>query len=306
MKIFGIMITYRRRAAVADFLARLAEQEPVLDHLLVVDNAADDAVSQLVTSHVGHPSSIDYVAMPENLGPAGGIAAGMSAIMTAAGPDDWMVLLDDDDPPWSTTILSDLRDFAVARARDEPSTGAVALDGARWDPRRARLWRPPTTGVAEALEVDYLTGDGFPFYRVKAVKDVGPPDERLFFGFDDLEIGLRLRRSGYRLFLHGELYRERQSLAGAAGNATADAAAKRSRIPPPWRRYYAVRNLLYLARLSGGLPSGIRVTMLYGLASPVFAVMRRERRSGQRLRLSLRACVDGWLARLGRRVSPDP
>lgn len=302
MKLFGIMITYRRRDELVAYLNYLSRVEPVFHYLLVVDNDHDCEIRRIVESCAASTHT-EYMEMADNVGPAGGIAAGMRLVLSMAEPEDWIVLLDDDDPPWSHDVFGTLRDFTVDMVRQEPRTAGVGITGGTWDNWRTRLRAPTWFAGAPGLPVDYLGGDGFPFYSVASIRDVGVFDDQLFFGLDDLEMGLRLRQRNWLLFLHGPLARERLRL---SSNRASGAAVYSSEVPPPWRRYYGVRNLIHIARRYLGTAAALRVTLLYGLASPLVGILRREQRSSARFRLTMLACWDGWRGRLGRRVEPVP
>ena len=102
----GVLVTYRRPAALAEMLDRLGDQQRRLDTLVVVDNDLDESARPTVAAFAGldtAPGRVDYVPAGANTGPAGGIALGMRSALDHATDDDWVVSLDDDDPPPSST-----------------------------------------------------------------------------------------------------------------------------------------------------------------------------------------------------------
>ncbi len=60
---------------------------------------------------------IEYLWPGENMGFAGGVAAGMRRALEFARDDDWIVLLDDDDPPRFPSALETLSAFAAEMRR---------------------------------------------------------------------------------------------------------------------------------------------------------------------------------------------
>jgi hypothetical protein len=74
---------------------------------------------------------------------------------------------------------------------------------------------------------------------------------------------------------------------------------------PGWRRYYSLRNLIYLLRQHGHTLTALRVTILRGVAKPLLNLPLRPVLGLRHLRSNLRAARDGWTGRLGRQVSPD-
>src|SRR5690606_25714143 len=153
---------------------------------------------------------------------------------------DWIVLLDDDDPPEAPTLLADLLRLGERlRAGGEPVRG-VGLCAARFDTARARSVPVDDAELAGPVAADWIGGNNFPLYAVAAVRAVGVFDDRLFFGFDDLEYGLRLVGAGYRIYAHGDLWHRARVDAGRIG---IDRSPSRALDAPTWRRYYSLRNL---------------------------------------------------------------
>ena len=295
----GLLITYRRPAELAQTLARLAEQSRRLDRLVVVDNHPTPETRELVRATAPAQAPSDYVAAPENLGPAGGIALGVLAIDRFAADQDWIVLLDDDNPPATARCWRSWR-ASASGCGPGPATGAVGLVGARFDPGAGRLRRVPDTELVDGVAVDYVGGGQFPFYRVAAVRAVGNFRQDLFFGFDDLEYGLRLRAAGYAIYGHGTLWREERRRQGRLGLTVRPAAGVSE---PSWRRYYSLRNLIAILRSSGNARGALRVTLVTGLAVPALNLVRRPRRrpGTSRSRLSLPSRLD---RPVGRTVDP--
>jgi glycosyltransferase involved in cell wall biosynthesis len=294
--VLGVLVTYRRPRALATMLARLAAQEAPPEALLVVDNAGMPETGAVLRRHApGLPARL--LSPGENLGPAGGFALGMRQAVEVAGPDDWILLLDDDDPPPErrTRFLADLRAVAAQVAEQDPVTGAVGAGGAWFDARRGRMRRVADRELADLVRVDCIANSLFPLYRVRAVREAGVQDGRLFFGFGELEYGLRLQAAGFHLYLAGAPCRQRRG--GRPPRAGA-------RVQPPWRRYYGVRNMVHLLRTSGHSLAAARVTVLQGLARPLLSAPGAGQSRLAAVRAALSGARDGWRGRLGRTVEP--
>ena len=292
----GVLVTFRRPALLADHLARLARQTHPLSSLTVVDNDADPAIRDLVESSAasGAAESVRYLALGGNPGPAGGFTAGIAAVLPDAGADDLIVLLDDNDPPRTDTVFEDSLATYRSLCLDHDDVGGVGSWGAVLG-RRGRL-RMAT--AEEPAAVHYLAGGGCPHYSVAALAAVGGPDPDLFFGFEELDLGLAIHRAGYRLWSSG--------LARAHGWAEmmepTRAAATVS--APTWRRYYGIRNLVVVLRKDGRTADALFVSAVAGIAKPLFNLVIRPRLAIENLRMNVRAVLDGWRDRLGKRVDP--
>ena len=301
-RLLGILITFRRPRELALMLQRLADSERPVDRLVVVDNSPTADAELLVERYRGRGRAAEYVAAPENLGPAGAVALAMGRLLADAADDDWIVLFDDGEPP-GTEELAELWDFAARMRAADPRLGAVGGVGATFDWARGRVVRVPDHRLEGPVPVDYIGSGQLPLYRVPAVRAVGVFKPELFFGFEELEYGLRLRAAGWSLYVDGDRWRAGRQLLGrldVAGGPTVGLAET------TWRDYYRLRNLIAILLGAGRPRVAARVSLLVGLGKPLANAPRQPGRSLRRLRLNWRACRDGWTGNLGRTVEPEP
>jgi len=294
----GVLVTFRRPAGVRTMLMSLAAQTRPLDDLVVVDNDNDSTTREIVRT--GAPAA-EYVPAAENLGPAGGIAVGMGRLLERASDSDWLVTLDDDNPPLDETTLERLCEFALEMSGREPLTAAVGWAGARFDRRKGQMVRIDDTELGSTVAVDYIAGNQYPLYSVVAVRAVGPFRSDLFFGFEELEYGLRLRDAGFKLFCDGPTWYARRT---AYERLSTTLVPSRRLSALTWRRYYALRNLISILRDCGATPAALRVTLVAGIAKPLVNEALHPRQALLHLQLNARACRDAWTRRMGRVVEP--
>ena len=301
-RLFGILVTFRRPRALEVMLEALLAQSQPIQEILVVDNAASKGNRSITEANAARDLSTTYLPTGDNLGPAGAISIGMERVLEQAGDDDWVVLFDDDDPPQERGLLEELRAFALELLPRDGAIAGVGTAGARFDARRGRLVRTPDDQLIGAVPVDCIGGNQLPMYRVSAVREVGPFHSDLFFGFDDLEYGLRLRRAGWSLYAHGEIQRRSRERLGRLKRSPRPARRLR---PLGWRDYYSVRNLIWICRAQGWTTTALRLSLAHVIGKPLVNVGRQPRLALKALSLNSRACRDAWLSRLGRRVEPD-
>lgn len=294
MRTHGLLVTFRRRDALVDHLRILSEQTRSLTSLLVVDNDNDPEIRALVETNTAAACEIRYLPLDDNPGPAGAIAAGIAEILERQPDDDWLVLLDDDDPPPRPTTLDALATTTNELQASHPDLGGVGLWGSTLE-RGGRL-RAATTDAPEV--VAYLPGGACPHYSVGVLRQTGGPDPGLFFGFDDLDLGLRLARADATLWSSG-LARE-HGWTSMVENRTAAGSVE----PPTWRRYYSLRNLVLVLRRNGRPGSALTMSLLAGVAKPLVNLPRRPRTSWLNLRLNLLALRHGWTGRGGKHLDP--
>jgi glycosyltransferase involved in cell wall biosynthesis len=300
--LFGVLVTFRRPAALESMLQRLAEQDRPPDRLVVVDNFPMPETEAIVAAFQESGRAVEYVASPENVGPGGGVAEGMRRILATADDDDWILVLDDGDPPHSPNALGELMRFGKAMVRRDPMTGGVGIVGARFDWRRGRAVRPRDEELTGPVPVDVIGGNNLPLFRVRAIREAGSFSPEVFFGFEELEHGLRVRKAGYSIYADGERWRQQRIEAGRMG---LDVRPSATLAAPIWRRYYSLRNMIYILRSHGRTGAAIRVTLLHGLAKPLANLAVSPRKALRHLRLNGKACWHAWTGRMGRTVEPD-
>jgi glycosyltransferase involved in cell wall biosynthesis len=302
--VHGVLVTYRRPEALPETLRRVTGQTRPPDTLVVVDNDPDASARASVeaTGRTGCATAVSYVAAGANLGPAGGIALGMRQVLAGAADDDWILVLDDDDPPPSLDLVADLVRFGDGLRADRPDLGGVGTCGARFQPARARSVRVPDDELAGAVPADWMGSGQFPLYSVRAVRTVGVFDEALFFGFDDLEFGLRLSAAGFPIYAHGELWRTSRA---ALGRLDFDASPSRDLGEPTWRRYYSLRNLVYILRKQGHDRAAARL-VARSAGKVLYNLPRQPRLAARHLALNARAVTDAYRGRMGLTVPPSP
>jgi glycosyltransferase involved in cell wall biosynthesis len=298
-RLFGVLVTFNRPGPLALTLKRLAEQERPLDELVVIDNAPDES-SRRVVREAAAPFPIEHVEMSENVGFTGGVSAGMLHVLDRADPEDWVVVFDDDDPVPYPTVVADLERFAIEMRASDPRTAAVGITGGRFDWKRGRIQRVPDAELDGPVVVDHVAGNQIPFFLVEAIRSVGPFYAPLFFGLSELEFGLRLSRAGYSLYAHGDLWRRRRT---EAGRLALDASPAWRVGPWNWRRYYVLRNSIFMLRAFGHGRTAIRVACA-NLAKAVVNLPLRPRLAARHLAFNVKACADGWAGRMGMRVQP--
>jgi glycosyltransferase involved in cell wall biosynthesis len=298
--LFGILVTYRRPAQLSDTLSRLKAQSLCPDRLIVVDNAPSPENEELLRRRYSREGT-EYLGTSANLGPAGGIALGMQRVLEFADDRDWILLLDDDDPPGEPDTVDHLYRFARKSRDADPRTAGVGLLGARFDFGRGRLHRMEDHELEGSVAVDYIGGNAFPTYLTGAVREVGTFASALFWGFDDLEFGLRLRRAGYSMYADGPRWLAGREKGGRLGLHVQPSLRVAG---PNWRRYYTLRNVIYILRTHGHRSAALRVSLLQGLGKPLANLVVDPRASVQSLAMNWKSCRDGWLGRMGLTVEP--
>jgi GT2 family glycosyltransferase len=301
-KIFGILLTFRRQSLLPDALRKILSQTRWVDQLLVVDNENSAATKAIVEQFYREfpKAKIQYVATPQNLGSAGGWAFGMQRVLEVAADGDWILPLDDDDPPRERHDVERIAEFARTMERQVADLGAVGIIGARLMERDGRVLRLPDGELRGPVSVDWVGTGNLPLYKVAAVRRAGVFDHRLFFGHTEMEFGLRLRSHGFRIFAHGEMWKERRGRCGQLGMVKPRSLVCRLR----WEQYYSIRNYIYIMKRLRRWDIVVKYVAVQCIAKPLWTAFVKPSHAIPGLRVAVRACWDGLVGRMGCRVEP--
>ena len=249
----AVVVTYRRPDDLAKSLDAVTAQTRPPEHLVVVDNADEDRVRDLVA---GQPIPSTYVGSRRNLGGAGGFALGMLHALALGA--DWVWCADDDGRPQDPTVLATLMACAQRHGLAEVSPMVCNLDDPQrlaFPLRRGIAWRRRVSELrAEGADQDLLPGIASLFngalFRAATLEAVGVPDLRLFVRGDETEIHRRLVRSGLPFgtcldasYLHPQGSDEFKPILGGRMH---------TQYPDnPTKRYFTYRNRGYLLSQPG-------------------------------------------------------
>jgi len=225
-----VVVTWNGRHLLDDCLASLAAQvaSDLAIEIIVVDNGSSDGTTDWLAT--AHPA-VTVIALPDNLGFAGGANAGIRA---ATG--EVVLLINNDataEPGFvdaaTRAVLADdsvaaVTGLIVLAERYSPATkerdaALVAADGSAWSADAGGIQLVNSTGNivtrdANGLDRDWLaplselrrpSGDvagfsgGAVALRRSAVTAVGLFDERYFMYYEDTDLAWRLRAAGWSI-----------------------------------------------------------------------------------------------------------
>lgn len=294
-KLWGIIVTYHRPVELGAMLRAVALQTRPPDHVVVVDNGSDDSARD-----VAQAAGATYIDAQENLGPAGGVALAMGHILSVAGDNDWVLSLDDDDPPLADDLIEGVWHYGLDRIEVDPLTAGVGMHGADYNHKLGTFRRYEDQELTGDLVVSVVAGGSLPMYRISTLRKVGVFEPALFFGFEEGEFGLRIKDAGLRLYVQGKLARRARQLWGQWGKSSSQVRTAPGKAA--WRRYYSVRNSTLLAHRYASRWAPL-YTGLGGAAKGTIALLQ-QRRPLREVILPLRGAMEGLLRRSGRTINP--
>jgi GT2 family glycosyltransferase len=231
--------TFDRPEILRSTIRAFLEQTLPPAEILVIDNGVNASTPLVVESFRDAP--VRYHRMGYNAGPAGAAAYGLRRLAEVG--HEWIVCGDDDDPPLTSDTLERLMRLAL---RAGGNLGAVGVTGARWDWHRSgrRIKMDlPERGI---VDVDVIGGSKLPTIHRDVVMNVGVHNPALFFGQEEFEYCLRIRKAGYRIAVDAELFR-RYVNHPQFRSKMLPRGVLRSR-HDVWRDYYNTRNYIYFMR----------------------------------------------------------
>lgn len=244
MSFAGFIMTYEREDVLAKTINKIFDQTRPPEKLLIVDNSHSDNTERLISQL--SDSRLAYFRMGYNGGPAGAAKVGMQIL--AREGFEWIYWGDDDDPPRVINAFEIL--LSIPGRINEKKIGALGLMGNRFNFKKGAFSRIPNEELKGIVEVDSIAGNNTLIINGQAALKCALPDQRLFFGLEELDYCLSLKGGGYKLFIDGDMYFLLKKTANKhlANSEVSDYRhlsfdVRRESL---WREYYSIRNLIFL------------------------------------------------------------
>jgi rhamnopyranosyl-N-acetylglucosaminyl-diphospho-decaprenol beta-1,3/1,4-galactofuranosyltransferase len=296
-RVCAIVVTYNRPGLLRACLVALQGQTRPVDTLLVVDNASTDGTRAMLRADF--PAAATVLALPTNVGGAGGFHAGMK--WAYAQGYDWLWITDDDARP-----APDCLERLLAHARPD-AVLVPPMEDRDGHPHGVAVWRgrpvwadAATLGGTGAVRGDFLFPFVGPLIARGVVAQVGLPRRDFFVWFEDYEYSLRiLDRTTAAIILVPEA-RVFHEFGGGSREIRFLWWRRLRSEQPPWKTYYAARNRYVLTR-ARRKPGELLLYFLDQLGRLGVDIAYGPER-WERARLRLRGLRDGIVGRLGKRV----
>ena len=294
----AFIITKDRPNELIKTIKKLLDQSFPPSYILVVDNGAQTESKDRINDL--HDTRISHHLTGYNAGPAGGAYWGLKLLFEKGY--DWVLWVDDDDPPKFDNLIEDL--FEIVHHNDNNFLGMVGSVGERFDRIKGKIVRFKDEQLIGFLEVDTISGNMFPLVSKRTFDKGILPSKDLFFGFEDLDFGLSIKRAGFKIITSGDLHLKHRKLAGRL-NFKKNTNFKRS-IHSIWREYYSVRSLIHIL-LHNEKSLLATVTCISRNLIKSFVVFKYGMYYGKKSsRMILLGLFDGIFKRMGMRISPVP
>jgi GT2 family glycosyltransferase len=295
-KFAAFVITKDRPDTLFSTVQKLMNQSLPPSFVLVIDNGSQDLTSvrikELNDERISH-HSVGY-----NAGPAGGAYWGMKLLFERGF--DWVLWVDDDDPPKFDDLFEKM--FKIVSDNDNDTLGMVGAVGERFDKRKVKIVRFEDKQLKGYLDVDTISGNMFPIVSRRVFQHGLLPTADLFFGFEDLDFSLSLKRSGFRIIISGDIHFMHREFAGRL-NLRKMTQTKRPK-ESLWREYYSVRSLVYIVLYREQLVVGFLALIVRNFLKSFFVFKYGFNYGKKANYMILKGLFDGFFGRMGMRILP--
>lgn len=240
-KFAAFVMTYQRNETLVSTLRTLLNQTVPPQKILIVDNDPGKGALSVLEHFTTEP--VHYFSVGYNSGPAGAAEAGLKIL--ADEGFDWILWTDDDDPP----IFENTFELLINMAENHANCGCVGAVGQRYKIDKGMIDRVADIelGYIGSIEVDNIAGGMSKIVSGRAVREKNIlPDAGLFFGFEELDFDLRLKKAGFVLLADRSFYKKHRDYNHRTGIKIQR--GKKKPVDKLWREYYSTRNSLYIVQ----------------------------------------------------------
>jgi len=292
----AFIMTYERADILPDTIDQILTQTLPPDKILIVDNSETTNTSAL-TDQLNNPM-LEYYRVGYNAGPAEAAKIGLRKL--AEEGYDWIAWCDDDDPP----KFEDSFERVLKAVEGKKNVGIAGAVGSRFNWSTGMLTRLSDHELKGTIPVDSVAGGMVMLIHADVIRKGILPDEKLFFGFEELDFCFRVKRAGFEILVDGEMaYRYREAAGrlklGEQGDAYKGWKFAKSK-NSLWREYYSVRNNAYLMLYRYQRRKLVFILILRVIYKMIkgFAVYKHN--GFLNIRILFMAVKDAYLKRMGR------
>jgi GT2 family glycosyltransferase len=296
--VYTIVVTYNRKMLLDRCIRAILAQTQCPDKILIIDNASTDGTDQMLSNNKWDCHDlIEIVHFPYNIGGAGGFSRGIEIAIEMDA--DYMWIMDDDAIPELNSL-----EILLQHVTDNTSIyGSLPTDGAvvSWpltcvnNSRHVKGQLNHLWDVNNFMEVQFLPFIGLLISK-EIVDSIGLPDSDYFLAADDVEYCLRAKKAGFKTIViaTSRIYHPAAKLYFVRVPFKTFHCLKLS----PWKRYYDVRNRLFLAKKHYGMVVLCSQTIPSSLLR-YFATLLYEPEKWLQTKAFLTGMVDGLLNKKG-------
>jgi GT2 family glycosyltransferase len=292
IKFAGFLMTYERADILVQTIEKILSQSIAPEKLLIVDNSESNT-TELMIKRLGNPILV-YHKVGKNSGPAGAAKVGLELLSKEGF--DWIYWGDDDDAP----IFQDTFKILLFTALSDEKCGCVGVVGQFFNRFTGFVKRVPNELLQSegVLKVDTIAGGMSKIVSGEMVrKHQIFPDEKLFFGMEELDFDLKIKKTGYHLLVNRPFYYKHRLKWNRVDvpNKTLQAKSDNALV----REYYSIRNGLYIYKKNRLVTASI-IFFLYYAIKQIISFKFGISQGKQRLKNFSKSISDLFYSKMGR------
>lgn len=295
-KIAAVFATMNRSAVALASVQSLAGQTRVPDLVVVADNASTDQTLTDLKNLVSFPFRIITLALPHNIGNAGGVDAAMEAAFAHGVDAVW--ILDDDSVPRPNALSALLEndwDPNVVRhpLQIDPRTGnftwPLQIDNGAGGWRLVNCLNDMPAGECVRSRITW-TGALLPR---KVWNAVGPVNRELFIRGEDEDYPLRIEQAGFAQEAVKSSILDHPGPTSLVNWSFFGKNFYFERGLSDWKLYYKIRNMVWLKQRESGMIKAVGMAITYAIAVVINDGLGK-------LGIVVEATLDGFYGKLGK------
>ena len=242
LKFAGFVITYQRPTILHETIQKLFSQSCPPEKLWIIDNSEDLLTQKLIKSL--NDERLVYHRVGYNAGPAGGAGIGLTLVSNAGY--DWILWGDDDDPPPFPETFE--KQFLAIKDSKIQNIGQVGIVGQRFNYHLGKIDRITDFELQNSnlLQVDTISGGQCKIVSRIVIEAGVLPNHNLFYGFEELDFDLKLKRKGFKSIVEGGFFLSLRKRYNRI-DFNRPIYIKKSSAGLK-RQYYSTRNLIYILK----------------------------------------------------------
>jgi GT2 family glycosyltransferase len=201
MILAAFIMTFERETILVDTISKLFSQTLPPEKILIVDNGSTSKTEKIINA-MDNPK-IEYYRVGFNAGPAGAALIGLRRL--AEEGYKWIYWGDDDDPP----LFLDTLQLLIELACSQNNCGCVGAVGHFFNKNTGTVQRVSNELLYknQHLSVDTIGGGMQKIISGPMILNNNVlPTSKLFYGCEELDFDLKIKRAGFCLYVACELY----------------------------------------------------------------------------------------------------
>lgn len=287
--VYVVIVTYNRKSLLSRCLNAIQAQTFLPKKVVIVNNNSGDGTDQYLEELVRNkPNFFHVLNLPYNIGGAGGFSEGLRIAVEDGA--DWIWMMDDDAVP----MVNALEVLFSLELNPRNIYGSVAHMGENlsWLMKSIdhNFIMEKLSDLHGIMSVEFIPFLGI-LVSSQLVSYIGYPDSKFFIAVDDVEYCMRARKYGSKIMLVGN-----SRIEHPISNRYKFWFINCLRLPP-WKRYYDVRNRIFVAKKYYGFALWYK-TIPGSILRLIGSLLYESNRLDQ-IRAFFAGMVDGLMSRGG-------